>query len=214
LEKRALRSIQFANEAALQGVVELLLDNPARHVPELRLVLDGMKEIGRGRFGFVDIFVLPTPTDRFERTQAVVIELKYITLKGLAKGEANDPTKQPTHDESDRLIMKLQAENDETLLNRRYIYWSIEDRRWARTTVREVMDGAKEQLSQYIDTIKMGPAKQWTDSGVLDSRVEIKEWGNDRLNGHVIMVVGKNRVLTHSMKLSTSQFEYRSLLAF
>ncbi|KAG0347172.1 hypothetical protein BG004_008328, partial [Podila humilis] len=54
---RAVRSLKNANEAVLQGIVELLLDEPSNRVPELRLVVDGSKEPGNGRFGFVDIFI-------------------------------------------------------------------------------------------------------------------------------------------------------------
>src|ERR1051325_11283973 len=62
LETRALRSQARANESVLQGVVEVLLDEPNSRVPELRLVLDGNKKYGDGRFGFVDIFILPMNT--------------------------------------------------------------------------------------------------------------------------------------------------------
>ncbi|CAG8612444.1 2985_t:CDS:2 [Paraglomus occultum] len=54
LEIGAVRSMQSVNEAALQGIVELLLDDPASCMPELHLVLDGTKMAG-SRFGFVDI---------------------------------------------------------------------------------------------------------------------------------------------------------------
>src|SRR5687767_3669375 len=88
LETRALRSQTRANESVLQGVVEVLLDEPNSRVPELRLILDGKKEYGDGRFGFVDIFILLMSTTIVdERTLGVVLELKNITLKGLWRGE-------------------------------------------------------------------------------------------------------------------------------
>ncbi|KAF9307681.1 hypothetical protein BG003_000381, partial [Podila horticola] len=44
---RAVRSLQMANEAVLQSIVELLLDEPSNRIPELRLVVDRSKEPGK-----------------------------------------------------------------------------------------------------------------------------------------------------------------------
>ena len=74
LQTRAVRSLQTANEAMLQGVVELLLDEPNSRVPELRLIFDGNKEYGYGRYGFVDIFIPPMSTGIVgRRTRGVVL---------------------------------------------------------------------------------------------------------------------------------------------
>src|SRR4051812_16184940 len=77
LHSRATRSLQTANEAVLQGVVELLLNEPSKNVPELRLVVDGSKNKTDGRFGFADIFIPRNP----EATEqiCVVMELKNAT---------------------------------------------------------------------------------------------------------------------------------------
>src|SRR3954469_25501158 len=91
LKTRTLRSEKSAKESVLQGVVELLLDEPNSRVPELRLVLDGTKKCGDGRFGFVDVFILPMDIITVgERTFGIVLELKNIMLEGLWRGEMSD----------------------------------------------------------------------------------------------------------------------------
>ncbi|CAG8795268.1 12071_t:CDS:2, partial [Cetraspora pellucida] len=80
---RSRMSLFSANEAVLQAIVEILL--PSRHrVPELCLVIDGKKRKGSGCFSFLDIFVL----GGIERND-VCLELKYISLNGLARDVGN-----------------------------------------------------------------------------------------------------------------------------
>ncbi|CAG8737016.1 271_t:CDS:1, partial [Gigaspora rosea] len=55
-KSKAFREFKDYNEAAFQTAIELLLPTKNRK-PEVRLVVDGSKNSGAGRFGFIDIFV-------------------------------------------------------------------------------------------------------------------------------------------------------------
>ncbi|CAG8813368.1 41151_t:CDS:2, partial [Gigaspora margarita] len=190
LETRALRPQARANESVLQGVVEVLLDEPNKRVPELRLVLDGTKRPEDGRFGFVDIFIHPMLTSAVGRwTCGVVLELKNIMLEGLWNGEMNDWDKQPIFSDLEKLQDKLCKEDDKSLLARKYMYWSEEKHGPVSTTVGDVMADAVKQLEKYMQTIRMGKPKSYYDSGVLDSRVRIGD-GHDNLQGHAIITIG------------------------
>jgi len=214
LQTRAVRSLRTANEAVLQGVVELLLDEPNSRVPELRLVLDGNKEYGDGRYAFVDMFIPPMTTGTVgRRTRGVVLELKNAALEGLWNGEINDWNKQSTYSDLEKLQHKLCAEDDESLLARKYMYWSKDQRRPVSTTVVAIMEGALKQLETYMQTIAKGKPQLYHDSGVLDSRVRISE-GRDDLQGHVVMAIGGRRILVRSTELKSTRNEYQRTLYF
>ncbi|KAF9095631.1 hypothetical protein BGX27_001247 [Mortierella sp. AM989] len=83
LSTKAARSLQKANKSVLQSVVELLLDEPSNHIPELSLVVDASKPPKEGRFGFVDIFI-PSTGEEDSQT-CIVMELKNAHLQGLLK---------------------------------------------------------------------------------------------------------------------------------
>jgi len=117
---RAVRSLSTANESVLQGIVELLLDEPSNRIPELRLVVDGSKEPGEGRFGFVDTFI-PRQAIGSDQT-CVVMELKNATLEGLCRGITG---RSPNYEELESLRADLQMERaPPILLSRKYAYWS------------------------------------------------------------------------------------------
>ncbi|KAI1315836.1 hypothetical protein EDD11_000271 [Mortierella claussenii] len=188
---RALRSLKNANEAVLQGVVELLLDEPSNCVPEFRLVVDGSKEPGDGRFGFVDIFIPRQAMVTMSEQTCVVMELKNATLEGLRKGI--------TSQKSDCKGMEglrelLSTEDESTLLMREYAYWSQVDGEWKIVTLESIMEDGVKQLKRYMKTIAMGKVQSYNTSGVLDSRVNINP-GLDDLEGYVIMAIGGARLL-------------------
>ncbi|CAG8541128.1 7574_t:CDS:2, partial [Cetraspora pellucida] len=83
-KSKSFREFKDYNEAAFQMAIELLL--PTKHrQPEVRLVVDGSKSSGAGRFGFIDIFVNGVNEDRMK--SSIILELKYISLVGLLSGE-------------------------------------------------------------------------------------------------------------------------------
>jgi hypothetical protein len=118
---RALRSLQSTNEATLQGIVELILDKPSSRVPELCLVIDGNKQKGNGRFGFVDVFIPGMTTTSGTRTDAKILELKYLTLEGLYKGMKKSWDRSPNYSDLENLDKLLGVESEESLLKREYM---------------------------------------------------------------------------------------------
>lgn len=214
LETRALRSRVIANESVLQSIVEIILDEPNNRVPELRLVLDGTKDYGDGRYGFVDIFILPMVTAIMgQRTRGIVLELKNITSKGLWNGEMNNWNRQLSYSDLEKLQNKLCTEDDESLLARNYMYWSKEQCEPVLTTLGTVIEDAVKQLQKYMQIIIKGKRKSYLDSGVMDSRVKISE-GHDELQGHVIIAIGGKRILVRSTELMSTPNKYQKTLHF
>ncbi|KAG0074343.1 hypothetical protein BGZ92_003433, partial [Podila epicladia] len=188
---RAVRSLQTANEAVLQGIVELLSDEPSSHIPELRLVVDGSKETGKGRFGFVDIFIPRQATAIGSDQTCVVMELKNATLEGLWKGATS---RKFDYKDLESLREALCSENESSLLSRKYVYWSQGDSEWTTVTLESIMEAGVKQLQQYMQIIALGKVRSYGTSGVLDSRVNIDN-GLDDMQGYVLMAIGGVRVL-------------------
>ncbi|KAF9150525.1 hypothetical protein BGX20_005656 [Mortierella sp. AD010] len=204
LLSRNVRSLQTANEAVLQGIVELLLDEPSNQVPELRLVVDGSKELGNGQFGFVDIFIPRHAMATGSEQTCVVMELKNATLEGLWKGASS---RKPNPKDLEDLHKALHDENEDRLLSRKYAFWSKEDGRYIPKTLGSIMEGGLRQLQRYMNTIALGRPQRYNASGVLDSRVNI-DIGLDDLQGYVVMAIGGARVLIRSVEPIQTTYEY------
>lgn len=201
-----MRSIKTTNEAVLQTAVELLLDHSELRIPELQLVMDGTKQKGDGRFGFADIFLLPMVTS-LGRSLITILELKYITLEGLLKGKTNNWNSIFSFDEMEQLIDQLSKETDQSLLERKYVYYSKERHQPIVTTVGKILEDGMIQLKSYMDTVAKGKVKERTDSGILDRRVETDK-GSDQLKGHVIVWIGRNRYIAWSADVLVTEKMY------
>ncbi|RUS27825.1 hypothetical protein BC938DRAFT_482686, partial [Jimgerdemannia flammicorona] len=209
---RALRSFFSANEAMLQSIVELILDKPSYRVPELRLVIDGNKGKGEGRYGFADVFIPATTTISGGRTFAELLELKYLTL-GLFKGAANNWSHHPTYSDMEDLEKRLSGEDEDKILERNYMHWSKDLGRPETKTVSSILEGRVKQLRMYMETVAKGQTKRWNDSGVLDSRIKVGE-GSDYLQGHVVMGIGKSRFIARSTQLTQTSKAYNRIVQF
>ncbi|KAF9300698.1 hypothetical protein BGZ74_007593, partial [Mortierella antarctica] len=201
---RAVRSLQTANKAVLQGIVEVLLDEPSNRIPELRLVVDGSKEPGEGRFGFVDIFIPRQATAIGSEQTCVVMELKNATLEGLWKGATS---RKSDYKDLESLREALCSENESSLLSRKYAYWSQGDSGWTTVTLESIMEAGVKQLQRYMQTIALGKVRSHDTSGVLDSRVNI-DHGLDDLQGYVLMAIGGARVLVRPVDRIETECEY------
>jgi hypothetical protein len=208
---RALRSFFSVNKAMLQSTVELILGKPSYRVPELCLVIDGNKPKGEGRFGFVDVFI-PATTTFGGRTFAVLLELKYITLEGLFKG-ANNQLRPPTYVEMQDLEKRLSGEDEDKILERNYVYWSKDSGESETKTVSSILEGGVKQLMKYVETVAKGQPKCWNDSGVLDSRIKVRD-GDDCLQGHVVMGIGGSRFVVRSTQLIQTSNAYNRIVQF
>ncbi|KAF8949039.1 hypothetical protein BGZ52_006237, partial [Haplosporangium bisporale] len=193
---RAVRSLQTANEAVLQGIVELLLDEPSNRIPELRLVVDGSKEPGKGRFGFVGIFIPRQATAIGSEQTCVVMELKNATLEGLWKGATS---RKSDYKDLESLRETLCSEDESSLLSRKYAHWSQGDGGWTTVTLEFIMEAGVKQLQRYMQTIALGKVRSYDTSGVLDSRVNIGH-GLDDLQGYVLMAIGGACVLVRPVE--------------
>jgi len=204
---RALRSFFSANEAMLQSIVELILDKPSYRVPELRLVVDGNKEKGKGCYGFADLFIPATTRTNGTRTYAELLELKYITLNGLLKGEVNNWHRPSAYSDMEDLAKRLSGDNDDEILRRNYMYWSKDLGRPVTKTVGSILADGVEQLNMYMETIAKGETNNWNNSGILDKRIKVED-GNDFLQGHVVMGIGRGRILVRSTQPTLTSKEY------
>ena len=207
---RALRSFFSANEAMLQSTVEFTLDKPRYRVPELRLVVDGNKEKGEGRYGFADLFIPAMTTIDGTRTFAELLELKYITLEGLLKGEVNNWRHRPTYSDMEDLEKRLSGDNEDKILGRNYMYWSKDLRRPVTKTVGSILQGGVEQLTMYMETVAKGQTNNWNDSGIWDNRIKVGD-GSDFLQGHVVMGIGRSRFLVRSTQPTPTSKEYERI---
>ncbi|CAJ0629248.1 1022_t:CDS:1, partial [Entrophospora sp. SA101] len=124
-KNRPMMSLRTANEAVMQVTFEILLPM-SFHVTELHLIVDGMKKSGDRCFGFVDLFVFESGDGPL--ISNVVLELKYITITGLLSGAQGFWIKNPDTKIMNLLDKDLENENEEHLLQCKYMYWSKEEK--------------------------------------------------------------------------------------
>ncbi|CAG8670675.1 19412_t:CDS:2 [Dentiscutata erythropus] len=176
---RSRMSLSSANEAVLQAIVEILLPSSHR-VPELCLVMDGKKQKGSGRFGFPDIFVLGGTEGN-----DVCLELKYISLIGLVRDANGNQVRSFGANELEKLDKILETEDEESLLNRRYVYWSKDLGKMVQTTIRGIINDGLKQLRSYMSMIAKGHAVGYSTSGVIDERIKTIKSGPNKLKGFI-----------------------------
>ncbi|KAA8910762.1 hypothetical protein FN846DRAFT_888157 [Sphaerosporella brunnea] len=190
MSHRALRSLFTTSGATLQGIVEILLDPPRTRVSELRLIVDGAKKYGNGRFGFVDVFIVN------DDGNAVILELKDIRLAGLFSAKQGRWIDKPPYHAMNHLDKEVSNMDENSLNEMAYMYWCEDKRQAIRTTVGQMRKDAMAQLERYMQAVKMGAVKSYSDSGVMDGRVKISETADPHaLYGFVLMAVGGRRIL-------------------
>ncbi|GET03542.1 hypothetical protein GLOIN_2v1781474 [Rhizophagus clarus] len=198
LLSRSQMSLSSANEPVLQAIVERLLPQ-TYHIPELSLVMDGKKQKGFGRFGYLDIFVVKGIGDN-----NISLELKYISLVGLIK---NQKDKYGANDLED-LDKILEKEDEELLLKKSYSYWSKEHNKTDQITISEVLENGIIQLRSYMNIIAKGRTTKFSSSGIFDKRVKITKSNPNELKGFVILVIGFRRILWRPVKEVISNYSY------
>jgi hypothetical protein len=203
LENRSLRSLYSSDEAVLQGVVEMLLDPPGTRTPELRLVMDGKKERNFGRYGFVDVFVTS------EEGHGVLLELKDIRLAGIISGRRRKWDDWPSYADMELVAEELSTMDEKSLDALPFMYWSRDQKQAISTTVGKTRMAALKHLDECVRVVKMGGAAQYSDIGVLDSRVKISP-GHGKLFSFVVIAIGGRRVLWQSHEPVQTKFWYRS----
>src|SRR5919205_602304 len=177
---------------------------PLKHrIPEFCLVIDGKKQKGNGRFGYLDIFVLGET-----KGNNICIELKYISLIGLIRDTNGNQIEAFGTNELEKLDKKLEKENEKSLLDKQYVYYSKEFKKWKQTTIHEVLNNGINQLKLYMNTISKGQTTGYSTSGVCDKRIKITKSDPNNLKGFVILVVGFRRILWKSVEEVVSHYKY------
>ncbi|GBB88607.1 hypothetical protein RclHR1_15170003 [Rhizophagus clarus] len=189
------------NEPVLQAIVEGLLPQIYR-IPELSLVMDGKKQKGSGRFGYLDIFVVKGAGD-----YNISLELKYVSLVGLIKKQKDE---YGTNDLKD-LDKTLAKENEELLLNRPYSFWSKEHNKMNQITISETLEKGINQLKSYMNVIAQGKPTDYFSSGIFDKRVKITKSNPNELKGFVILVIGFRRILWRPVEEVMSNYSYNKI---
>ncbi|KAK3823564.1 MAG: hypothetical protein J3Q66DRAFT_366700 [Benniella sp.] len=209
IHPHAIGELHSRRKCGFCGVVEVLLAEPGSHVPELCLVVDGSKVYGEGRFGFVDLFIPRKATGTVEDQTRIILELKNTTLEGLWKGAWNNST--PQQQDLEKLQKTLRKENENSLLARKYCYYSQEQKRMVFTTVKEVVDGGLSQLETYMQTIKKGCPSSYTDAGIIDGRVKVVKDGH-YLQGNVVFAIGGPCILVYPTRRTSTNWQYQRAL--
>ncbi|GES94818.1 hypothetical protein GLOIN_2v1781474 [Rhizophagus clarus] len=201
LLSRSQMSLSSMNEPVLQAIVEGLLPQKYR-IPEFSLVMDGKKQKGSGRFGYLDIFVVKGVGD-----YNISLELKYVSLVGLIKKQKD---KYSTNDLED-LDKTLEKENEELLMNRPYSFWSKEHNKMNQITISETLEKGINQLRSYMNIIAKGKPTDYYSSGIFDRRVKITKSNPNELKGFVILVIGFRRILWRPVGEVMSNYSYNKV---
>ncbi|GES94801.1 hypothetical protein GLOIN_2v1781474 [Rhizophagus clarus] len=201
LLSRSQMSLYSMNEPVLQAIVEGLLPQKYR-IPELSLVMDGKKQKGSGRFGYLDIFLVKGAGD-----YNISLELKYVSLVGLIKKQKDEYGANDLED----LDKTLEKENEELLMNRPYSFWSKEHNKMNQITISETLEKGINQLRSYMNIIAKGKPTDYYSSGIFDRRVKITKSNPNELKGFVILVIGFRRILWRPVGEVTSNYSYNKV---
>ncbi|GES92217.1 hypothetical protein GLOIN_2v1781474 [Rhizophagus clarus] len=201
LLSRSQMSLFSMNEHVLQAIIEGLLPQKYR-IPELSLVMNGKKQKGSGRFGYLDIFVVKCVGD-----YNISLELKYVSLVGLIKKQKDEYSANDLED----LDKTLEKENEKLLLNRPYLFWSKEHNKMKQITICETLEKGINQLRSYMNVIADGKPADYFSSGIFDKRVKITKSNPNELKGFVILVIGFRRILWRPVEEVMTNYSYNKV---
>ncbi|KDQ07033.1 hypothetical protein BOTBODRAFT_60289 [Botryobasidium botryosum FD-172 SS1] len=188
LQRKSVRSIEAITKAVIQNLLEAFWFTSSC-LSGLCLVADSTKQKDSGRFGFVDLFVYSSQAD----CSHTVVELKSVTLVGLAKGAMNNGDCSPSAKELELLREALRSESEVELMEREFFWYEKETEKWRLSSMKTLKVTATQQLEKYLGVLRLGLATEHT-SGILDHRVRCEK-GSDSLVGHLVMCVGGTRLL-------------------
>ncbi|KDQ12092.1 hypothetical protein BOTBODRAFT_424151 [Botryobasidium botryosum FD-172 SS1] len=188
LQQKSVRSVGAITEAVIQNLLEAFWFTSSC-LSGLCLVADSTKQKGSGRFGFVDLFVRSSQANRSH----TVVELKSVTLLGLAKGAMNNGDRDPSARELELLRQALRSESEVELMEREFFWYEKETKKWRLSSMKTLKVTATQQMVKYLEALRLGHATEHT-SGILDDRVWCEK-GSDSLVGHLVMCVGGTRLL-------------------
>jgi hypothetical protein len=200
---KAFREFREYNELTFQTVLQLLIPSKV-WLSEMRLITNPLQTKGNNRFGFVDLFVCCLHGYR-----CIVLELKCIPLLGLFNGNMkkwNDNTNYKDLVQFDTL---LSSEPEDDLINRRYFYWSRDEKKYIKTSVIETINSGISQIQIYLDTIKNGRARK-NKSGICDVKIEVED-GYSYIGVCLIFSMGSQRIITRD--IGFCKMDYRIFIS-
>ncbi|CAB4425354.1 unnamed protein product [Rhizophagus irregularis] len=200
LSTRSQMSLSSANEPVLQEIFEFSLPSKYR-VPELCLVMNKNVRKGNGRFGFVDMFVLGDETN-------VIIELKYIQLAGLLRDINEKQTKTFSSIELSKLDKIIEKEDEKSLLERKYVHYVKNMKKYKQTTIEEILKNGTNQLLRYINIIIKGKATK-DSAGICDERIEVMNSNSHKLIGFIIVVIGSRRIIGRCVNEISFNYKFK-----
>jgi len=191
-----------SNEAALQAIIEAFWHKNC--ISELCLVVDPKRDVGEGRFGFVDLFLASLA--RSFASCIPVVELKNITLKGILRATGNED---PTVDELSALRSELKEATRQNLLQRQFCYWDSNLGNYQKQSIQDLVDGAIEQVNKYLRVLEKGQINSCSKAGILHRRLRCEN-GADRLDGHVLVCIGGTRILVQKAGSMTTELSFQA----
>jgi hypothetical protein len=110
-------------------------------------------------------------------------------LQGLLSGEREHWIKNPEYKQLSILDGKIESEQQNKLLARRYMFWSSKENKYVKCKLIDLVDEAKQQTKTYIRTLKNGVAIRNICNGVCCDKINaINE--NGKLGGFLIISIG------------------------
>lgn len=101
---------------------------------------------------------------------------------------------------------KLKTEPEDVLMDRNYMYYSKDDKKYKLTTVRNLIDDGLKQIRSYINIASKGEFKQ-NKIGIWDERIEIED-GDGFLGGYLIASFGSGRILTRTINFKKINYRF------
>src|SRR5215212_4996083 len=162
----------------------------------MRLVKDFKKN--SARYGFIDVFIC----------DYYVLELKCFSMLGLYNGKGGAWKEGIDWESLKNLDDELKTEPEDDLMDRKYMYYSKDERKYKLTTVHNIIDDGLKQIRGYINIASKGKSRQ-NKIGIWDERIRIED-GNGFLGGYLIVSLGSGRILTRTINFK--KIDYRFLV--
>lgn len=206
--QRATRSLVDTDESNLEMAIELLWFEEMQCVPQMRLIVDPTKQWGAGQNGFVDMFVGNSQRQLGASNSVLVMELKNVSLLSLWIARQQSPNAKPTsQNDYEPLLSELRQLTEDQLLDLKYSFFDKKSRQWVTLRVKDTLQTATVQLSDYISIISRGQGGS-ARPGILDHRVWCRDGGGDVLYAYVIICVAGTRAICRQTATRATQYSY------
>jgi len=212
LRARPTRSVAETIESNLEVIIHLLWFEQMQSVPQMHLIGDPTKDWGAGRNKFVDFLVGNSQRQLGASNSVPVIELKNVKLPYLWNAkQKNRSAEARSNNAYESLLGELREAPEDQLLDLEYSYYDKTKQQLVTEKVKDTLQAATVQLTQYINIISNGQGGS-ERPGVDDDRVVCGE-GNDVLKGYIMMCIGGARVICRPTTPRNTQYSYEIVAA-